>query len=54
MSSLMVGDVGGEVESDDDVEVKLEVKGKISSRDDSSAGNYVKFGFDVRINASVD
>ena len=54
MSSLMVGDVGGEVESDDDVEVKLEVGGKISSRDDRSAGNYVKVGFDVRINASVD
>ena len=44
----------GEVETDDNGEVELEVGGKISSRDEISGGKYVKYKVYPRIDARVD
>ena len=54
MASFMVGDVGGEVESGDIVEVELEVGGQISSRDDRSISKDVKIGVGFRKYYIVD
>ena len=46
-------DVGGEVESDDNVQIGIEVGGEVCSRDGRSVGKYFKGGVDVIIDDIV-